>query len=41
MLMTWKRNWGYLIEEIEKEDFMWKLFEIRTVNKETDNYWDE
>lgn len=25
----------------EKEDFMWKLFGIRTTTQETEDYWDE
>lgn len=25
----------------EKEDFMWKLFGIKTTEKETDDYWNE
>lgn len=25
----------------EREDFMWKLFGIRTTSQETDEYWDE
>ena len=25
----------------EREDFMWKLFSIRTTTQETDDYWDE
>ena len=25
----------------EKEDFMWKLFGIRTTEQETDDYWNQ
>lgn len=25
----------------EREDFMWKLFGIRTTSQETEDYWDE
>lgn len=25
----------------EREDFMWKLFRIRTTTQETSDYWDE
>ena len=25
----------------EREDFMWKLFGIKTTSKETEDYWDE
>ena len=25
----------------EKEDFMWKLFEVKTTTRETEDYWNE
>ena len=32
----------YIIDILhEREDFMWKLFGVRTTSKETEDYWDE
>ena len=32
----------YIIDILhEREDFMWKLFGMRTTSKETEDYWDE